>query len=61
MTARGRFTQADMERVLKAATKAAEGDCVRVVFKLDSQEIEVFIGEPVRGNPAPEGWGDDDV
>lgn len=26
MTARARFTQADMERVLKAATKAAEGD-----------------------------------
>lgn len=61
MTERARVTQADMERALKAAVKAAEGDCVRVVFKLDTHEIEVFIGEQARAHPAPEGWEDDDL
>lgn len=61
MTERARLTQADMERALKAAVKAAGGNRVRVVFKLETQEIEVFIGEQVRADPPPEGWGDDDV
>ena len=61
MTAPARFTQADMERAVKAATKAAGGERARVVFRLDRREIEVIIGESVQDEPAPDTWSDDDV
>lgn len=60
MTAPARFTQADMERAVKAATKAAGGERARVVFHLAKQTIEIIIGESEPDQPEAEGWGDDD-
>ena len=57
MGAPARITQADMERAVKAASKA---DRARVVLDLANQKIEIIIGE-VAPVEAPEEWSDDDV
>lgn len=57
MTAPARITQADMDRAVKAASKA---DRARVVFNLKKGTIEVIIGESAPAEKLEE-WSDDDV
>lgn len=58
MTAPARITQADIDRAVKAATKA---DHARVILRLAKGEIEIIIGESGAAPAAPEEWSDDDV
>jgi hypothetical protein len=60
MTAPARITQADIDRAVKAASKANRA---RVLLRLATGEIEIIIGEsgePPKAGPEEE-WGDDDV
>lgn len=58
MTAPARITQADIDRAVKAASKAERA---RVILHLATGDIEIIIGESGMP-PAPDHseWGDDD-
>jgi hypothetical protein len=57
VTAQARITQADIDRVMKAAGRL---DRARVIMRLATGEIEIIIGEPEPESPGEE-WSDDDV
>lgn len=57
MTAPARITQADMDRAVKAASKA---ESARVIMRLATGEIEIIIGESEPPEKREE-WSDDDV
>jgi len=60
VTAQARISQADVERVVKGATTAAEkmGKTARVIFRLEAREIEVIVSEIGSVGPANE-WDDE--
>jgi hypothetical protein len=57
VTAVARISQADMDRAVKAASKAEHA---RVIFDLKNARIEVIIGESAPAENREE-WSDDDV
>lgn len=57
MTAPARITQVEIDRAMKAATKAEHA---RVILDLKNERIEIIIGETAAVEKR-EQWSDDDV